>query len=399
MSSAAHALPASLSRPGAGAILALIRAGKASTRAELVELTGLARSTVAQRVDALLAQRLLVADPGGSSTGGRPPALLRFNGDAGVVLAADLGATHSRLAIANLDGRLITEAAEDLEIAAGPEIVLEWTARRFDELLQETSYARTDILAVGVGVPGPVDFASGRPVNPPIMPGWHEFPVAARLRDRFGVPALVDNDVNVIALGEHAAHWPEVEHLLFVKVGTGIGMGIVVDGQIHRGARGSAGDVGHIHIEGHDDVICTCGNRGCLEAIAGGGSIAAHLTTLGLPTANARGVVAHVRAGQPDAIRLVRQASRDLGTALAAVVNVLNPATLVIGGDLADAGELLLSGVREVVYQRSTPLATHSLQIVPSTTGDRAGVLGASAMAIEQVLSPTAIDHALARVA
>lgn len=380
---------------GAGAILALIREGRANTRADLIKLTGLARSTLSQRVDDLVARDLVVASGGGVSTGGRPPTLLRFNADAGVVLAADLGATHGRLAVANLAGDPLAEVAEEIAIATGPEEVLQWLHRRFGELLEEARRSYDDVRAIGVGVPGTVEFASGTLMNPSIMPGWHGFPLASRLKEQFHAPVLVDNDVNIMALGERSGRPREVEHLVFVKVGTGIGMGILVNGAIYRGAKGSAGDFGHVRVHGHDDVVCTCGNHGCLEAIAGGGALAAALTDIGVSTSNARDVVEHIRAGQPEALRLVRQAGREIGNELAAVINVLNPSMVVIGGDLAEAGELLLAGLREVVYQRSNPTATHSLQILLSATGDRAGVLGASWMAIEHILSPAAVDQAL----
>lgn len=392
---AAGAPTYSSSAGGAGAILSLIREGRASTRAELIKLTGLGRSTISQRVDELVAQQLVVASAGGVSTGGRPPTLLRFNPDAGVVLAADLGATHGRLAVTNLAGETLAEAAEDIAIAAGPEPVLEWLHHDFSELLKEAQRSYDDVRAIGVGVPGTVEFASGTPMDPSIMPGWHGFPLASRLREQFRVPVLVDNDVNIMALGEHSGRPRAVDHLVFVKVGTGIGMGILVNGAIYRGAQGSAGEFGHVRVHGHDDVICTCGNHGCLEAIAGGGALAAALTELGVPTSNARGVVEQVRAGHPEALRLVRQAGREIGNELAAAINVLNPAMLVIGGDLAQAGELLLAGLREVIYQRSTALATHSLQILLSATGDHAGVIGASWMAIEHILAPAAVDQAL----
>ena len=178
MTRAAEAPAVSSSIGGAGAILTLIREGRASTRAELSKLTGLARSTVAQRVDGLVANQRVIASGAGASTGGRRPTLLRFNADAGIVLAADLGATHGRLAVTNLAGEVLAEVAEDVAIAFGPEPVLEWLQCRFDELLKEAGRSGDDVRAVGIGVPGPVDFASGTPVNPPIMPGWHGFPLA-----------------------------------------------------------------------------------------------------------------------------------------------------------------------------------------------------------------------------
>jgi predicted NBD/HSP70 family sugar kinase len=377
-------------------MLRLIRDGRARTHAELVALTGLSRSTVAQRVDSLLTRRLVVPAEPGASRGGRPPRTFAFNRDAGIALAADLGATHSRVAITDLAGDVLAEAREDIPIAQGPEVVLKWLERTFDGLLKDSGRKRDDVQGVGVGVPGPVEFVTGTPVAPPIMPGWDGYGVAAHLRARYGALVLVDNDVNIMALGEFWSRWRDTEHLLFVKVGTGIGCGVITDGRIHRGTQGAAGDIGHIHVPDHDDVICRCGNIGCLEAIAGGGAMAARLTEMGVPAENGRDVVKQVREGSPEAMRLVRQAGRELGGVLASAVNFFNPAVIVIGGDIAHADEHLLAGVREVVYRRSTALATRSIRIARSTLDDRAGILGAAVMVIEAVLAPDAVDQAIA---
>jgi predicted NBD/HSP70 family sugar kinase len=379
----------------AGALLNLIREEVAVTRADLARATGLARSTVAQRVDTLLASGL-VYDAGGSvSTGGRPPLVLAFNRDAGVVLAADLGATHARLAVSDLAGTPLAERAADLDIALGPRHVLEWVDGRFAELLDEVGRRPEDVRGIGVGVPGPVEFGSGRPVNPPIMPGWDDFPIPAWFDGRYGAPVLVDNDVNIMARGEHWLHWRDTDHLLMIKVGTGIGCGIVADGRIHRGARGAAGDIGHIRVAGSEDVVCRCGNIGCLEAIAGGQALAERLAEQGVDAARSRDVVRLVRSGHSGAIRMVRDAGRTLGEVLAGTVNFFNPAVIVIGGDIAEAREQLLAGVREGIFSRSLPLATRDLRIVPSRLGDRAGIIGAATMVIEHVLSPDAVDRSL----
>jgi predicted NBD/HSP70 family sugar kinase len=384
---------------GPGAMLQLIRAGDGTTRAELAALTGLARSTIAQRLDQLRAQGLLREIGGSGSTGGRPPMLFAFNEAAGLMLAADLGATHSRLAVTDLGGSVLAEQRGDMAIALGPERVLDWVDERFHRLLREIGREDADVRGIGIGVPGPVEHATGRPRNPPIMPGWDGYPVPERFADRYGVPVLVDNDVNIMALGEHWTHWPEVDHLLFIKVGTGIGCGIVVDGRIHRGAEGAAGDIGHIRVAAdaeREPITCSCGNLGCLEALAGGGAMAARLRAGGFEAADSRAVVELARAGEAPAVRLVRESGRLIGEVLAASVNLYNPSVIVIGGDVAEAHEQLLAGVREVVYQRSLPLATRHLRIVRSQLADRAGVIGAAVMVIEHVLSPAAIGAAIA---
>ena len=380
---------------GAGSVLRLIRDGEAVTRADLARRTGLARSTVAQRVDALLAHELVYEAGGSSSTGGRPPTILAFNQLAGVVLAADLGATHSRLAVSDLAGVPLAEVALELDIAAGPEAVLETVGEQFEALLAEIGRTAADVRGIGIGVPGPVAFATGQPVNPPIMPGWDGFSLPRWFSTRYDAPVLVDNDVNIMALGEHWSHWRDTDHLLFIKVGTGIGCGIVAGRLIHRGAQGAAGDIGHIRVPGNEDVLCRCGNVGCLEAVAGGRALAQRLQAEGLEASNSRDVVRLVRAGEPLAARMVREAGRSLGRVLAGSVNFFNPAAIVIGGDLGEVHEQLLAGVREVIFERSLPLATRDLRTEPSRLGDRAGIVGAAIMVIEHVLAPDVVDRAL----
>ena len=377
-----------------GELLSLIRAGTAVTRADLARHTGLARSTVAQRVDALLASGLVLEAGDTPSTGGRPATALAFNHEAGVVLVADLGATHARVALTDLAGTPLAELAGDLDIALGPQGVLEWVSARFHELLEKTAHAPGDVRGIGIGVPGPVEFDTGRPVNPPIMPGWDGFDIPAWFAEHYRAPVLVDNDVNIMARGEHWVHWRDTPHLLFVKVGTGIGCGIVADGHVHRGARGAAGDIGHIRATG-EDVICACGNIGCLEAVAGGHALATRLAASGVDASNSRDVVRLVHEGNATATQMVRAAGRTLGEVLAGTVNFFNPAVIVIGGDIAEAHAQLLAGVREGIFSRSLPLATRDLRVVPCRLGDRAGITGAAITAIEQVLAPAAVDRTL----
>ena len=380
---------------GAGFVLRLIRNGEAVTRAELSRRTGLARSTVAHRVDALLAHQLVYEAGGSASTGGRPPTVLAFNHAAGVVLVAELGATHSRLAVSDLAATPLAEVAADMDIGEGPEHVLGWVEEQFSALLEEAGKSTADVRGIGLGVPGPVQFSTGQPVNPPIMPGWDGFSIPTWFAGSYDVPVYVDNDVNIMALGEHWTHWRDTDHLLFVKVGTGIGCGIVANRAIHRGAQGAAGDIGHIRVGGHDDVICRCGNTGCLESVAGGRALARRLSEIGLDASNSRDVVRLARSGDPRAVRMVREAGRSLGEVLAASVNFFNPAVIVIGGDLGQLYEQLLAGVREVTFMRSLPLATRDLRSVPSKLGDRAGIVGAAIMVIEDVLAPAAVDRVL----
>jgi len=378
---------------GAGEMFQLLRDRQPRTRSDLATLTGQARSTIAARVELLLSSGFVAPAGEATSTGGRPPATFAFNPAARVVLAVDLGATHARLALTDLVGTVLAEVGEPIAIAEGPAVVLERVVTLGHELLETAGRPLSDLVSVGVGLPGPVEHSSGRPINPPIMPGWDDADVPGHLSRRLQhVPVLVDNDVNVMALGEHTAQWSSVDHLLFVKVATGIGAGIISDGKIRRGAQGAAGDLGHIAVPAGPQLPCRCGNTGCLEAVSSGPAIADALRAVGVAATTSADVVALVRAGDPDATREVREAGRRIGDVLAACVSMLNPSVIVIGGIVAEAGEHLLAGIREVVYRRSLPLATQHLRIVASRTMGRAGVLGASAMASDHVLSATAID-------
>ncbi len=382
---------------GTGELFQLLRDGSPRTRAELAQLSSLARSTVTARVDALLASGLLAPVGEAASTGGRPPTRFALNRDNRVVLAIDLGASHASVAVTDLSCRVLKEKTVDSDIADGPEIVLELVTSIGLELLKSIKRPIRDVAGVGIGVPGPVEHATGRPANPPIMPGWHDFDIPSLLGKTFSGPVLVDNDVNLMALGEYVTSWQSTPHLLLVKVATGIGAGIVSDGQLMRGALGSAGDLGHVQVAGApDDVVCRCGNVGCLEAIAAGPAIAAKLRAKGLDVEGSQGIVDAVAAGDIAALQAVREAGRDLGTVLATCVNLLNPSVIVIGGKLSEAGEYLLAGVREVVYRRSLPLATHDLRIVSTSAASQGGILGASAMVIDAVLAPRAVDDYVA---
>ncbi|PFG37728.1 putative NBD/HSP70 family sugar kinase [Flavimobilis soli] len=384
------------SRPsGAGEMFQLLRDGAPRTRAELAQITGQARSTIAARVEQLLASGLVAPTGEAASTGGRPPATFAFNPAARIVLGVDLGATHATLALTDLASDVLAEHSEPLDIALGPGPVLERVVAIAHELLAAAGRARHEIASVGVGVPGPVDHETGRPKSPPIMPGWDDADVPAILHEALGAPVLVDNDVNIMALGEHATSWPDVDHLLFVKIATGIGAGIISDGEIRRGAQGAAGDLGHVAVPDRTDVVCRCGNTGCLEAVAGGAALVERLRTSGRVVTSTADLVALLRAGDTEAVQAVRQAGRDVGAVLATCVNMLNPSMVVIGGVVGIAAEQLIAGIREVVYRRSLPLATQHLRIVASRSQQRAGVLGASVMAAEHVLSAPAVEALL----
>lgn len=383
-------------------VLDEIRLGRARSRGDLVAGTGLSRGVVAQRVGELLDRGLVVEGERGPSTGGRPPRQLTFRGDAGHVLVADLGATSIDVAVTTLDGRILAHMDEPVDIASGPGVALGRVEELFDDLRAPCRRLPGRLWGVGIGLPGPVEFRTGRPIFPSIMPGWDNYPVRERLAARFGAPVWVDNDVNVLALGEWrsgvaAGH----DNVIVVKIGTGIGAGIISDGRLHRGAQGSAGDVGHIHVSDDRSVVCRCGNTGCLESLAGGeaigrdGAVAARdgrsprlrtvLDARGAVTAE--DVARAASFGDAVAMDLLQTAGRRVGLMLASVVNFFNPSLVVVGGGVAQGGDALLASVREVVYGRGLPLATRDLLIQRSSLGSLAGVIGGSAMVVDQLFS------------
>lgn len=372
-------------------VFQILRDGQPRTRSELATLTGLARSTVAARVDALLRAKLIAPVADAASTGGRPSRQFAFDGTRHCVLGVDIGATHAHVALTDLHGTMLVDTQVELSVAEGPEKVLGWVIDEGSRLLAEYA-ARVSLRAVGVGLPGPVEHATGRPVDPPIMPGWDRFDVPGMLSDALGVPALVDNDVNVMAVGEHHDYWPEVEDLLLLKVATGIGAGVIVGGRVHRGAQGIAGDIGHVWVPEAEGVLCRCGSIGCLEAIAAGPAIAAKLQAHGMDVTSTGDVVAAVLRGDIEAVREVREAGRIIGRVLTTCVSLINPAVIVLGGPISNAGDHLLAGAREIIYTRSAPLSTSNLQIVRSRGAAMAAVSGASAMAIQQVLSVESVE-------
>lgn len=380
-------------------VLDLVREDEARTRPELVRVSGLGRNVVTQRVAQLLDSNLLQEGPLGPSTGGRAPRELRFNALAGHILVAELGATSIAVALADLNGGIIRHREERASVTAGPDATLGRVDELFREILDDGSPAQ--VWGIGVGVPGPVEFASGRPVSPPIMPGWDGFPVREYFVERYGAPTWVDNDVNLMALGELRAGLAQGERdMVYIKVGTGIGAGIVSGGRLHRGAQGCAGDIGHIAVIGEPDVVCRCGKLGCLEAVAGGFAIArdgaaaaadgrsAHLSQLlERGQIEAADVAAAADHGDPVSVSLLGRSATLLGEALARLVNFFNPSVILIGGGVAEAGDRYLATVRQVVFSRSLPLATRSLRLVRSPMSQQAGLKGAAFMVVDELLA------------
>ncbi len=370
------------------------------SRSEVAEVLGVSRSKVSLEVGRLIELGLLVEDGLAESDGGRRSSLLRIPRSAGLIACVDLGATSTDVALATLGGEILAHGGEPSDIKDGPRVVLDRAKEMLAGLLLDGGSEPRDVLAVGVGVPGPVEQASGLLKSPPIMPWWDGFPIWSVFADEYAAPVFVDNDVNVMALGEHRGGVGKgVDNVLFVKIGTGIGGAIIADGRLYRGTQGCAGDIGHICAD-PEGPVCPCGNRGCLEAMAGAPAIVAkaeRCARSGASTAlrqaleergglDARDVGTAAALGDHHALDIIRESGRIVGRVLATLVSTLNPSLVIVGGGVANIGHALLAEIRSAVYRRSLPLATRNLPVVLSELDGMAGVAGASVLAAEGVL-------------
>jgi glucokinase-like ROK family protein len=384
-------------------LLRLLRDHGPVSRAELGDRLELSRPRLLAEVERLVAADLIVEAGMAASRGGRRSTLVEL--DPRLRFAAvDLGATSVDVEVTN--GRLepVVAYRESADIRSGPKVILQ----RVNELLAKAKVegAYEKLNGVGIGVPGPVSFRDGVPVSPPIMPGWDRYPVRELLTREYGCPSVVDNDVNIMAIGErHGGVAHSVDDFLFVKIGTGVGCGIHLAGGVFRGVDGCAGDIGHIQVEANGPA-CSCGNTGCLEALFGGAALsrdalaaarsgespalASRLGSSRDATITARDVADGAAEGDITCIRLIRDGGRRVGSVLATLVSFANPSMIVIGGGLAQLGHVLLAEIRSVVYRRSLPLATGNLPVVLSELGSRAGVTGAAVLASDALFEQAA---------
>lgn len=387
-------------------VLDAVRLGHVTTKPEAARVTGLGRNVVTQRVKQLMEAGLLAEGRLQQSTGGRAPRGLRFRAETGRVLVAELGVTSISVGVSDLAGALLVQHEEPAEVGDGPVSILNRVAGLWEQQLLTSGDNGPPVWGIGIGLPGPVEFATGRPVAPPVMPGWDEFDVRSFLGQRFDAPVWVDNEVNVMALGELRAGLAQgVADLVYVKVGSGIGAGLVTKGSLHRGAQGCAGDIGHVTVDESATILCRCGKYGCLEALAGGAALARDgeraaregrstflarvLDRDGLVDAQTVGAAAN--HGDPVAVELLTQSARLVGVTMARFVNFFNPSLILLGGGVSHAGDPYLAEIRHTILGRSLPLATRSLQISRSPLGDEAGMRGAAFMVMDALLSPDLI--------
>ena len=334
-----------------------------------------------------------------TSSGGRRAETLQLHRELGVLLCADLGATSVEVAVLSPDLQVLARHGEAIDVRAGPGFVLSRMRTLMRELLARSGLKARQVIGIGVGVPGPVDFASGQLVEPPLMPHWDSYSIRDDLGADYAAPVWVDNDVNLMALGELWRLKRELSNFLVIKVGTGIGCGVVCHGEVYRGANGSAGDVGHICVE-PDGPRCHCGNLGCVETVAAGPAIARlateaaqagrsamlaeRLADQGQITPEDVGLAS--RAGDAAANEIVQGSGMLIGQMLASVVNFFNPSHVFVGGGITRIGPLFLASLRQSVYQRSLALSTRHLEILYTPLGDRSGLIGAGVLAMQETL-------------
>lgn len=388
------------------AVLAAIRSGSGVTQPVLVDQLGLGRSVVAQRVATLEAAGLVALDQRGPSTGGRAPRQLRLRAEAGHVLGVDISTNELVVGLADLTGTLLESRTEAIEVADGPEAAFAVVERLAKSLLDETG-ARGTVWTVGVGMPGPVTFVGGEPVTLPTLPEWSRYPTLERLSGWWSAPVWMDNRVHLSALGERAANPVAAasEHMVYLGGGSSLGAALMLHGTVYRGAKGLAGAIGHVPVPEAEGIVCSCGNIGCLEAVAGrtalvrdgrelaetgrSPALAAVLAATG--TIMPLDVTKAAGAGDGAAIALLHRGAVAIGGSLAGLVNAYNPDLLIIGGGVARARAHVLAAIREEVYRRSLPTATRDLRIELSEVDQEiAGVTGAVQFGLDQLFAP---DH------
>ncbi|MFH8789004.1 ROK family transcriptional regulator [Streptomyces roseoverticillatus] len=380
----------SLHRANLERVVRAVRTAGSLTQAEIARTTGLSAATVSNIVRELKEGGTVEVTP--TSSGGRRARSVSLSGDAGVVVGVDFGHTHLRVAVGNLAQRVLAEDAEPLDVDASAAQGLDRAEQLVRRLLDDAGIDAGKIIGVGLGVPGPIDVETGTLGSTAILPGWAGTNPRDELASRLSVPVHVDNDANLGALGELV--WGAgrgASDLAYIKVASGVGAGLVINGQIYRGPGGTAGEIGHITLD-ESGPVCRCGNRGCLETFTAARYVlpllhSAHGTDLTVAR-----MVQLAREGDPGCRRVISDVGRHIGSGVANLCNLLNPRRVVLGGDLAPAGELILAPIRESVSRYAIPSAARQLEVVPGALGGRAEVLGALALVLSEMGDSTLLD-------
>ncbi|WP_051259345.1 ROK family transcriptional regulator [Schaalia suimastitidis] len=362
-------------------ILSLVDSEAATTRATLARTLHLAPSTISLRVLELLDSGHLEEVGDSDSTGGRRARLLRLRSDSAYFIGAELGTGHARYALLDARGTVVEIRHHDIDLPAGPVPSLNAIAQHCRGLLDDHNAAASGIC---LALPAPVSPATGLLDSASRMPGWDGFPISQHLSENLGVPVVIENDADMMALGEHIAH-PHLRHTLTVKAGSGLGVGIVIDGQVHRGATGAAGDISHVRRASYGNMPCACGNKGCLATIVAGAALLERWQRESGNDGDLEQMMRAARNGEVHATNILREAGEHLGDALCAVASFFNPEALFLAGLLSSA-DAFVASVRASLYRGCHPLVTRSLIIERASTGPDAGALGAAHLASTKLL-------------
>ncbi|MFC7218374.1 ROK family protein [Streptomyces polyrhachis] len=380
----------SLHRANLERVVRAVRLAGSLTQAEIARGTGLSAATVSNIVRELQDSGTVDVNP--TSSGGRRARAVSLSGDAGLVIGVDFGHTHLRVAVGDLAHRILAEESEPIDVDASAAQGLDRAQRLVRRLVAATDAPAEKIVGVGLGVPGPIDVATGVLGSTSILPGWAGTNPREELAARLGMPVYVDNDANLGALGEMV--WGAgrgVRDLAYIKVASGVGAGLVINGQVYRGPGGTAGEIGHITLD-ESGPVCRCGNRGCLETFTAGRYVLPLLEASHGPDLTVERMVALAREGDPGCRRVVGDVGRHIGSGVASLCNLLNPSRVVLGGDLAEAGELVLGPIRDSVARYAIPSAARQLGIEVGALGNRAEVLGALALVLNEMGDKSVLD-------
>ncbi|MET9558288.1 MULTISPECIES: ROK family transcriptional regulator [Streptomyces] len=383
----------SLHRANLERVVRAVRMAGSLTQAEIARSTGLSAATVSNIVRELREGGTVEVTP--TSAGGRRARSVSLSGDAGIVIGVDFGHTHLRVAVGNLAHQVLAEESEPLDVDASSAYGFGRAEELVERLIEATGIGRQKVIGVGLGVPGPIDVVSGTLGSTSILPGWTGINPREEMAGRLGVPVYVDNDANLGALGELV--WGSgrgVKDLAYIKVASGVGAGLVIDGQIYRGPGGTAGEIGHITLD-ESGPVCRCGNRGCMETFTAARYVLPLLRSSHGRDLTMERVVQLAREGDPGCRRVIADVGRHIGSGVANLCNLLNPSRVVLGGDLAEAGELVLAPIRESVSRYAIPSAARQLSVLPGALGGRAEVLGALALVLSEMGDSTLLESTL----
>ncbi|MBK3530440.1 ROK family transcriptional regulator [Streptomyces rubiginosohelvolus] len=383
----------SLHRANLERVVRAVRMAGSLTQAEIARSTGLSAATVSNIVRELKDGGTVEVTP--TSAGGRRARSVSLSGDAGIVIGVDFGHTHLRVAVGNLAHQVLAEESEPLDVDASSAEGFGRAEVLVKRLIEATGIGPDKVIGVGLGVPGPIDVESGTLGSTSILPGWTGINPSEELSGRLGVPVYVDNDANLGALGELV--WGSgrgVKDLAYIKVASGVGAGLVIDGTIYRGPGGTAGEIGHITLD-ESGPVCRCGNRGCLETFTAARYVLPLLQPSHGPGLTMERVVQLAREGDPGCRRVIGDVGRHIGSGVANLCNLLNPSRVVLGGSLAEAGELVLGPIRDSVSRYAIPSAARQLSVLPGALGGRAEVLGALALVLSEMGDSTLLESTL----